>query len=323
MGPPPPMAPPSSSGSATAAELFCPLGVVVDTAGNVYIADSYNNRIRKVTIDGVINTVAGNGTLGFTGDGGPATAAELNYPYGVAVDTAGNLYIADSGNNRVRKVTTDGVINTVAGNGTKGYSGDGGFATEAQLRGPNGVAIDTAGNLYIADEGSNRIRKVTTDGVINTVAGNGGYGYSGDGGSAKEANLGIPFGIAVDIAGNLYIADRNNNRVRKVTLDGVINTVAGSGMSGYSGDGGAATAAQLYSPSGVAVDTAGNLYIADVNNYRIRKVTAGGVISTVAGNGTSGFSGDGGPATEAKLLFPVGVAVDTADNLFISDAFSG
>jgi sugar lactone lactonase YvrE len=270
----------------------------------------------------VISTVAGNGNPGYSGDGGPAASAMLNYPTGVAVDAAGNLFIADEANNRVRKVNPGGVISTVAGNGTQGYSGDGGPATSAELYYPYGVAVDTAGNLFIADEGNNRIRMVTPGGVISTVAGNGIFGFSGhngDGGPATSAMLAAPEDVAVDTAGNLFIADTWSNSVRKVTPGGVISTVAGNGTGGYSGDGGPATSAILAAPEDVAVDTAGNLFIADDGNQRIRMVTPGGVISTVAGNGTGGYSGDGGPATSAELYYPSGVAVDTAGNLFIAD----
>src|SRR5439155_1238793 len=247
---------------------------------------------------------AGNSSYGFSGDGGTATSAQLAQPSGIAVDTAGNLYVADTRNQRVRKVTAGGVISTVAGNGTFGFSGDGGPATSAQLSTPDDVAVDAAGNLYVPDLGGQRVRKVTPSGVISTVAGNGTHGFSGDGGPATSAQLAFfsgGSGVAVDVAGNLYISDNGNNRVRKVTADGVISTVAGNGTFGFSGDEGPATSAQLNFPLGVAVDSAGNLYIADSDNTRRRKVTAGGVISTVAGNGTSGFSGGQGPATSAQL----------------------
>ena len=246
-----------------------PIGVAVDSAGNLYIADSDNNRIRKVS-NGVIATVAGNGTPAFSGDNGPATSAQLSAPIGVAVDSAGNLYIADSSNDRIRKVT-NGVITTVAGNGTLGFSGDNGPAISATLNAPNGVAVDSAGNLYINDCGNYRIRKVT-NGVITTVAGNGTLGFSGDNGPATSAQLNSPSGVAVDSAGNLYIADFGNNRIRKVS-NGVIATVAGNGTQGFSGDNGPATSAELSYPEGVAVDSAGNLYIADTDNYRIRVLT--------------------------------------------------
>jgi uncharacterized repeat protein (TIGR01451 family) len=314
-------------GIATSAQLD-PVGLAVDTSGNLYISDSGNNRIRKVTSDGVIQTVAGNGTYGFSGDGGPATSAQLRNPYVVAVDTAGNLYFSDGGNNRIRKVTLDGVIRTVAGNGTYGYSGDGGLATSGQIWGVSGLAVDTAGNLYLADSVNNRIRKVTPDGVIQTIAGNGAPGFSGDGGLATSAQLERPEGIGLDAAGNLYILTSNpafsssgSNRIRKVTLDGVIHTVAGNGTIGFGGDGASAISAQFSSiPRDLAIDAIGNLYIADTGNNRVRKVTLDGVIRTAAGNGTFGFSGDGGPAAAALFDTPLGIAMDAAGNLYIADA---
>ncbi len=305
-------------GPAKEAQLNAPHGVAVDAAGNIYIADQGNNRIRKVTTAAVINTIAGNGTQGFSGDGGMATAAQLWLPAGVALDPAGNLYIVDQGNSRIRKVTTTGVISTVAGNGTLGFSGDGGAATNAQLNRPSAVAIGSAGNIYIADYYNHRIRKVTPFGVITTVAGNGTAGFSGDGTPATTAQLNSPAGVAVDAAGNLFIADFGNNRIRKVTIAGLISTVAGTRVQGFSGDGDRATAAQLNSPSGVAVDSAGNIYIVDYGNYRIRKITAAGVISTVAGNGNDGPCGDGDPATSAQMN-PYAVTVDSLGNLFIAD----
>jgi uncharacterized protein (TIGR03437 family) len=309
------------SGSATGAQLNQPMGVAVDSSGNLYIADLHNARIRKVS-NGAITTMAGNGTPGFGGDTGPATSAQLNFPSGVVVDSAGSLYVADFYNNRIRRVS-NGVITTVAGNGTGGYGGDNGPATDAALSGPLAVAADSAGNLYIADDGNNRIRKVS-NGVITTVAGNGtdGYGgYGGDNGPATGAELYYPCGVAVDSAGNLYIADDGNHRIRKVSSTGVITTVAGNGTAGFSGDGGPATGAHLDYPQGIAVDSAGNLYIADTDNNRIRKVS-NGVITTVAGNGTPGFSGDNGPATNAMLSGPVGVAVDSTGSLYIADSYN-
>ena len=289
--------------------------MALDGSGNLYIADLGNHRIRKVDAAGVISTVAGDGTWGSSGDGGPATAAQLRRPYDVALDGAGNLYIADEFNRRIRKVDAAGVITTVAGDGTEGFGGDGGPATAARLDSPSGVALDGDGNLYIADRGNNRIRKVRS-GVITTVAGDGTYGYSGDGGPATAALLNGPTDVAVDGAGNLYIADHDNDRIRKVDPAGVITTVAGDGTEGYGGDGGAATAAQLHWPRGVALDGAGNLYIADTSNHRIRKVDAAGVISTVAGGG---YGGDGGPAVAALLNGPTDVAPDGAGNLYIAD----
>jgi len=300
----------------------------VDTAGNIYIADTQNCRIRKVTAStGVISTIAGNGTCGYAGDGKAATSAELFEPSGVAVDSASNVYIADWDNSRIRKITAStGIISTVAGNGARGYSGDGGKATSAKLSSPFGVAIDSSGNIYIADVGNYRIRKVTVStGFISTVAGNGTQGYSGDGGPATSAKMQGPTGVAVDTAGNIYIADSYGNRIRKVTAStGIISTVAGNGNIGHSGDGGPATSAQLYYPYGVAVDTASNIYIADNDNYRIRKITAStGIISTMAGNGTCGYSGNGGTATSAELCLGLGgVAVDTTGNVYIADQYN-
>jgi PKD repeat protein len=301
-------------GQATSAQLNHPWGVVVDGQGTVYVGDKDNNRVRKVS-GGIITTVAGNGTPGFSGDGGQATSAQLHYPESLALDATGSLYIADYGNHRVRKLS-NGIVTTVAGDGTPGYSGDGGQATSAELRYPAGVAVDAQGNLYIADAGNDAIREVS-GGVITTVAGNGTAGSSGDGGPATAAQLDFPDGVAVDARGNLYIADSNNNRVREVS-GGVITTVAGNGTPGFSGDGGQATSAQLSDPEDVAVDKQGNLYIADWANSRIRKV-AGGIITTIAGTGVAGFSGDGGPATSAQLYNEVGLAVDPQGSLFVLD----
>jgi hypothetical protein len=303
--------------AATSAELANPYGVAVDGAGNLYIADNANNRIRKVTPGGTITNVAGTGTAGYNGDNIPATSASLAYPGGVAVDGAGNLYIADYGNNRIRKVTLGGTITTVAGTGTAGYNGDNIAATSAEVS-PSGVAVDGAGNLYIADMGNNRIRKVTPGGTITTVAGTGTSGYNGDNIAATSAEVN-PYGVAVDGAGNFYIADYGNSRIRKVTPGGIITTVAGTGTPGYSGDNGAATSAELDGPYGVAVDGTGNLYIADVGNNVIRKVTPGGTITSVAGNGTPGYSGDGGSSTSASLYHPYSVAVDGSGNFYIGD----
>jgi trimeric autotransporter adhesin len=267
--------------------------------------------------------VAGDGTFGYKGDGGPATSAGLYYPSGVAVDASGDIYIADNFNNRIRMVTrSTGIITTVAGDGTFGYKGDGGPATSAGLFYPLGIAVDASGNIYIADTSNNRIRLVTrSTGIITTVAGDGTYGYKGDGGPATSASLHNPWGIAVDASGNIYIADIDNHRIRLVTRStGIITTVAGDGTFGYRGDGGPATSAGLYYPYGVAVDASGNIYIADTSNNRIRLVTRStGIITTVAGDGTAGYKGDGGPATSAGLYYPRGIAVDASGNIYIAD----
>ena len=274
-------------GPAVSAALDQPMDVAVDRAGNLYIADTGNRRVRKVTPDGLITTVAGTGEDDFSGDGGPATAAAFRWPTGLAVDDAGNLYIADAGSYRVRRVRPDGVVTTVAGTGESSFSGDGGPATAAALRAPVALAVDGAGNLYIADAIDHRVRRIAS-GVITTVAGTGTLGLSGDGGQAASARLAYPRGLAVDGSGDLYIADEANHRVRKITPDGVIRTVAGVGDRGFSGDGGSATDARLANPSGLAVDDAGNLYIADTDNNRVRKVSA-----TAAPPAAPGASGQG------------------------------
>jgi sugar lactone lactonase YvrE len=310
-------------GPATNATLDSPTGLAMDTAGNLFIVDTSNERVRKVDTNGIITTVAGNGGSGFigsfSGDEGPATNAALNDPSGgVAVDGFGNVFIADTSNSRIRKVSTNGVITTAAGNGSSGYAGDGRAATNTSLNYPWGVAVDNLGDVFIADTGNYRIREVTTNGIITTIAGNGPYGYSGDGGRATSAELASPQAVAVDSSGNLFIADTYNNRIRKVT-DSIITTVAGNGTAGHSGDGGQATHAELKTPYAVAVDSSGNLFIADEGNYRIREVTTNGIITTVAGNSNYGFSGDGGPALNADLSLPEGLAVDASGNVFIAD----
>jgi uncharacterized protein (TIGR03437 family) len=312
----------SGDGStASSGQLNSPTGVAVDSAGNLYIADTLNCRIRKVTSSGTLSTFAGNGTLSYSGNGGPAIQAQLNAPEGVAADAAGNFYVADTLNNVVRIVSPNGIIANFAGKGGAGDSGDGGAATSAQLNGPQGMAVDASGNLFIADTLNAKVRKVSTSGVITTVAGSGTPGYGGDGSAAGNAQLNGPQGVAVDTAGDVYIADFGNSRVRKVSAaSGDITTVAGNGTFGYSGDGGPAVNAQLNGPQGVAVDTAGNLYIADSENNLIREVTPSGLIATVAGNGVAGYSGDGGPAASAQVGNPVGVVVDAVGNIFIVDA---
>ena len=306
-----------------------------------------------------ITTIAGNGTQGFSGDGGAAAGSQLNYPSSVAVDHSGNIYIADPANNRVRMVS-NGVISTVAGNGTAGYKGDNGSATNAQLSAPAGVALDSSGNLYIADAGNNVVRKIS-GGTITTFAGNNSAGYSGDSGSATNAQLSAPVGVAVDSAGNVYIADAGNNVIREVSggniatvavgfthpnavaVDGSGNlyvadtsarriievsggtytTLAGNGNAGFAGDDGPGPRASVYDPAGIAVDANGNVYIADTLNSRVRKLAPSGIITTIAGNGGLYYSGDMGPALKASLYFPRGIATDSAGNLYIADTFNG
>ncbi len=295
---------------------FSPYRVAVDSSGNAFIADSDMNVILRVdATSSVLTVVAGNGIPGFGGDGGAATDAQLNSPVGIAFDRTGNLYIADSNNDRIRKVSA-GVITTVAGS-TRGFSGDGGPATNAQLNHPVDVAFDTSGNLYIAEQTNDLVRKVS-NGVITTFAGNGYAFSSGDNGPATKASF-SPSGIAFDAAGNLYIADTRNNRLREVS-NGVITTVAGNGSGLASGENFPAINAQL-SPADVAVDAAGNLFVADGLNNRIRRISKG-IITTFAGTGVAGFSGDNGPATSAMLYGPGGIAIDASGSVYITDSYN-
>jgi sugar lactone lactonase YvrE len=304
-------------------------GLAVNSAGVVFIGDNNNNRIRRLDVArGTITSVAGSptGALGFTGDGGLAKHARMGFPGDLAADAAGNLFIEDFENARIRRVdAATGVIESVAGNGTSGFSGDGGPATRAQLGFPEGVGADPAGNIFIPDTGNQRVRRVdAVTGIIDTVAGNGIPGFMGDGGPATSAQLSSPFGSTADRDGNLFIADSGNNRIREVSAaTGIIQTVAGSDNPncGFGGDGGPATAAQLCFPERVAVDQYGNIFIADTFNQRIRRVDqANGIITTVAGNGAAGFSGDGGSATDAELNVPEGLAIDASGDLFIADS---
>lgn len=379
-----------NGGSATSVALGQPEGIAIDSAGNIYVAEAANSRVRKIATDGSIQTFAGTGVAGFSGDGGPATAAQLNQPYGLAIDSSGALYIADLGNSRVREITANGTIQTVAGGGTlpATTTGQGGPATSAQLAQPRNVAIGADGSLYISDFGANQVYRVTTNGTLSLIAGNGAAGFSGVGTSAVMAELNAPAGLAVDQSGAVYVADSGNNQVRKIyngviitvfntpgptgvaldasgmvyiaatsyfgtllqsiagvsaardlTLDakgdiyatsgayvleapisGNVTTIAGSGNSqNYGGDGGQATAAQLNSPSSIVMDSSGNWYIADTANDRIRMVTPAGVISTIAGTGAAGSTGDSGPALDAELNSPQGLAIDSSNNVYIAD----
>ena len=322
-------------GPATKARLRTPEGLAFDGQGNLYIYDCYNARVRKVSPGGTITTIAGGGSVGFPtyGDGGAATKAQLrpscgvNYPAGVAVDGNGNVYIADTANNRVRKVDPAGIISTYAGSGRQGFSGDGGAATTASLYYPSGLAVDRKGNLYIADSANRRVRMVSTNGTITTMAGNGTGACPigcplGDGGPATSAPIDGASSVAVDGKGNVYLGSWTEDRVRKVDgKTGIITTFAGPALPAsrpYFGDGGPANRAYLYGITGVAVDARGSVFIADGLHRRIRKVGTDGIITTYAGNGQKGISGDGGPAVMAGIATPAGVALDGLGNLFVS-----
>jgi trimeric autotransporter adhesin len=293
-----------------------PKGIAFDNSGNLYIADGYNRRVRKVNTLGIISTVAGNGSSGFSGDGGNALLASLKNDGGIALDAIGNLYIMDDGNNRIRKVDPSGIITTFAGGGTQ--TGNGVPATMAKLVSIKSIAEDGLGNLYVATRYA--VKKIDGSGTINTVAGTDTAGYSGDGGPATSARLNEVANVAFDGAGNFYIADQNNSRIRKVNSAGVITTVVGNNLpfSGFGGDGGSPLLAVFANINSLAADRFGNIFIADGLNNRVRKLNASGSINTVAGNGFSGFVGDGVPATDAAIDYPTNIAVDKFGNLFIT-----
>jgi len=310
-------------GAATSATLSGPRGVAVASNGDIYFADTANNVIRKVAAaTGIISTVAGNGTAGFSGDGGPATAGGIKTPQDVFVMANGDLYIADTGHHRIRKVTAaTGIITTVVGTGSPGSSGDAGLATLARLDTPDGIVVASNGDMYIGDTGSNKVRKVIAlTGIITTYAGTGTAGYSGDGGLAILAKLNQPQGLDLAANGDLYIADTGNSAIRKVAaITGFITTYAGTGTAGFTGDGGAATSARLNAPQALRLDSAGALYIADTANNRIRLVSTAGIITTVTGTGTAGSAGDGGSPTAAQINAPGGIAVTSTGAYYIGD----
>ncbi|HET6991189.1 MAG TPA: T9SS type A sorting domain-containing protein [Bacteroidia bacterium] len=308
------------SGQATSAEMNQPWFMAKDASGNIYISEGNGCVIRKVAPSGIITTIAGTATPGYSGDGGQATAAQLNAPAGMAFDASGNLLFADFANNVIRKIDmATGIITTIAGTGTAGYSGDGGPASAAQFHLPRDVRFDATGNLYVCDWLNHVIRKIDLLGNISTIAGTGTTGYSGDGGQATAALISLPYKLVIDTAGNLFFIDGSNNCVREINTSGIISTVVGTGTSGFSGDGGLATAAQLNIPTSLAFDSIGDLYIADRGNARIRMVSTAGIISTVVGNGTVGDTGDGGPAISAEITTPFDLLFDDSSNLYIAE----
>ena len=304
------------SGDATQAPLSEISSVAGAGTGQAYVAA--RNQVWRVDWTGSISTFAGTGLQGFSGDGGPATAAHFHDIAGMAVDGVGNVYVADRENRRIRRIDAEGTVTTYAGTGEFGYSGDGGPATRARFCGPTGLAVDPVGSLYVADAPCHKVRRIDAMGVIRTVAGTGEPGYGGDGGPASEAFLDTPYGLAIDADGIVYVADLQNHRVRRIDATGTITTIAGTGLSGYSGDEGPGEMARLSYPVGVGADSAGNLYIADSGNHRVRRLDAAGTIATIAGNGEIGVDADGAAARSSRLSVS-GIAIDRSGNIWLAD----
>jgi sugar lactone lactonase YvrE len=306
-------------GPATQALIQRPTAVALDSKGNLYIAEEQNNRVRMVTPKGIITTVVGTGRTKLQDVDLSADKTNLSNAYGIATDLDDNLYVLSRGHAKILKVGADGIARRIAGTGKSGFSGDGGPALKAQINFSNHLVADSHGNLFIADTGNQRVRKISTDGIITTVAGTGERGYSGDGGPAVEAKLAAPAAIAIDADGNVYIADFLNHRIRKLSTDGTITTIAGTGTKGYNGDGRLAIESQIGEPCGVAVDRQGYVYIGDQVNMRVRAVTPSGIMHTVAGTGVRGHTGDGGPSEKALTSNPDIIAFGPKGNLFIPD----
>jgi NHL repeat len=308
-------------GPATGTAIDHPRGLLIDAGGGLLIAEPFRNTVRRVSADGRSFRAAGTGVAGYSGDGGPALEARLNGVHGVAATTDGGYVLADTGNNRIRRVSPNGTITTVAGNGDGGFSGDGAPATEAQINAPRGVATLADGGILIPDSSNHRIRLVAADGTITTVAGTGVPGFSGDGGPAVAAQLDLPFAVAPLRNGGFLLADAGDNRIRRVGPDGVITTVAGTGVGGFSGDGRSAVQAEVASPHAVAALPGGGFLVADTFNHRVRRVWPDGTITTVAGTGVPGFSGEGGRAALAELNLPKALAIlPDASGFLVGDA---
>lgn len=311
---------PSNTYLSTLKDFSFPVAVTQDLEGNLWVIDHSNNRILRVEKDNRVYLVAGNGSSRASGDGGPAQKAGI-FPLNLALGTDGSLYVADHENHRIRKIFSDGTIETLAGTGQAGFSGDGGLAWKAQLNDPTGVAVDQANNIYIADHSNHRIRVVRPDGKIETLAGSGQEGFSGDGGPALEAKFSSPWSVTVDCKGGLLVTDVGNNRIRVIHADGKIQTVAGDGKSEFRGDGGPAVTASINSSVAVAPDCrTQSLYIADTGSDRIRRVNQEGIIQTVAGTGTFGLKGDGGTALKAEFGSPYSLWVDPQGGVYVADA---
>ncbi len=300
-------------GAGASAEFKQPTGIAVDGQGNLYVLDTYNNVIRKITAAGVVSTLAGNTLAGYVD--GAASSAEFFNPFlGIAVDGQANVYVTDTYNNRIRKITAAGVVSTLAGNGTAGYADGASLAAEFYL--PAGAALDGQGNLYIADGGNSRIRAISSSGLVSTLAGNALAGFADGIGPAAAFNG--PFGVIVDPQGNVYVADADNQRIRKITSSGAVSTLAGNGTFGFKD--GAAASAEFNIPVGLGLDSLGNLYVSDYGNNRIRKITPSGTVSTLAGNGTAGFAD--GAAASAEFKSPYGIAVDPHGNVYVADYYN-
>ena len=307
------------NGPATQASFNNPVYLAFDAAGNLIVADWRNHRVRRIGTDGTVTTIAGTGAAGFSGDGGAASQASFNGVIGVCVDPSGNIYVNDDANNRIRRIDPSGRISTFAGNGARLSAGDGGNAVQASFFIGIRCASDASGNLYVAEQGAHRVRRISIQGIVSTVAGTGSQGFSGEGGPAVSAQLNNPTAVTVDRAGNLYICDQFNHRIRRVSPSGTIVTVAGTGTAGFSGDGGPGVAASLNFPGAMVMDANGDLYFTDGPNARVRKLSAAGILTTVAGNGVRGFAGDDGPALSASFNGAFGIALDARGNLYVAD----